>query len=187
MNAFIVTGIRLLSAEEHGDITQTPSAFWPERYEIIFGTFASLLIFGLLYKVAGPTVSKAMKGRTAKIQAELDDAQNDRASADAEAAQIRAAKGDIAAERARILAEADAQGAAIREDGASRLAAEVADLEARGDADIVAATGRVEAELRAEIARLSSASIDYVVSGSLDQATQQELIESFISRVGASA
>ena len=185
MSAVVATAIRL--STEEGDITQTPSIFWPERYEIIFGTFASLLVFGLLLKFAGPAVRKAMAGRTAKIQAELDAAEADRSSADAESAQIRAAKGDIGAERARLLAEADAQAAAIREDGASRLAAEIADLEARGDADIVAATGRVEAELRAEIARLSSASIDYVVSGTLDQATQQELIESFITRVGASS
>jgi F0F1-type ATP synthase membrane subunit b/b' len=40
-------------------------------------------------------------------------------------------------------------------------------------------------ELRAEISRLSSAAVDHVVSGSLDDATHQELIENFISRVGA--
>lgn len=178
------TFIGLLATE---DITQTPSKFWPESYEIIYGTFASLFIFALLYKLAGPMVKKGMAGRTAKIQAELDGGEAARTAADAEAAQIRSAKGDIAAERARILAEADAQAAAVREDGAARLAAEVADLEARGDADIVAATGRVDSELRAEIARLSSAAVDHVVSGSLDDATHQELIENFISRVGASA
>lgn len=179
--------IRVLTESGAHDITQTPSKFWPERYEIIFGTIASVLIFGLLYKLAGPMVVKGMAARTAKIQAELDGGEAARAAADTEAAQIRTAKGDIGAERARILAEADLQAASISEDGASRLAAEVADLEARGDADIVAATGRVDAELRAEIARLSSAAVDHVVSGSLDDATHQELIESFITRVGASS
>ena len=92
-----------------------------------------------------------------------------------------------AGERARILAEADAHAASIRTDGAARLAAEIADLEARAEADIVASSGRVDAELRAEIARLSSAAVDHVVTGSLDEATHQELIESFITRVGASS
>jgi F-type H+-transporting ATPase subunit b len=181
------TIIRVLTeAGEHHDISQTPSKFWPESYEIIYGTIASVLIFGLLFKVAGPLVKKGMAARTAKIQAELDSGAADRTAADAEAAQIVAAKGDIAAERARILAEADLQASAVREDGVARLAAEIADLEARAEADIVASTGRVDAELRAEIARLSSAAVDHVVSGSLDEATHQELIESFISRVGAS-
>jgi len=180
--------IRVLTeAGETHDITQTPSKFWPEPYEILYGSIASVLIFGLLFKVAGPLVKKGMAARTAKIQAELDAGTADRAAADAEATQIVAAKGDIAAERARILADADAQAGAIREDGATRLTAEIADLEARADADIVASTGRVDAELRAEIARLSSAAVDHVVSGSLDDATHQELIESFITRVGASS
>jgi F-type H+-transporting ATPase subunit b len=179
--------IRAFTESGTHDITQTPSKFWPENYEIIYGTIASLLIFGLLFKLAGPMVKKGMAARTAKIQAELDGAQAAGVAAEAEAAQILAAKGDIAAERARIMADADTQAAGVLEDGAARLAAEVADLETRGEADIVASTGRVEAELRAEIARLSSAAVDHVVTGSLDDATQQELIESFISRVGASS
>ena len=186
MHASIIRVLTEAGAGEHHDISQTPSKFWPESYEIIYGTIASVLIFGLLFKVAGPLVKKGMAARTAKIQAELDGGEADRSAADAEAAQIVAAKGDIAAERARILAEADLQAAAVREDGTARLAAEIADLDARADADIVASTGRVDAELRAEIARLSSAAVDHVVSGSLDEATHQELIESFISRVGAS-
>jgi F-type H+-transporting ATPase subunit b len=188
MHALIHSGIRLLAAEgEHHDITQTPSKFWPESYEIIYGGISSILIFSLLFWKVGPLVKKAMAARTAKIQAEIDTATNDRTSAMAEAEQIRAAKGDIAAERARLLAEADAQAAAVREDGATRLAAEVADLEARAESDIAASAGRVGAELRAEIARLSSAAVDHVVTGALDDATQQELIENFITRVGASA
>jgi F-type H+-transporting ATPase subunit b len=187
MHAFISSGIRAFAEGEHHDITQTPSKFWPEPYEILYGGIASVLIFSLLIWKVGPLAKKAMAARTAKIQAEIDAGESDRTSAQAEAAQIRAAKGDIAAERARILAEADVQAAAVREDGASRLAAEVADLEARAEADIAASAGRVGAELRAEIARLSSAAVDHVVTGSLDDATQQELIESFITRVGASA
>jgi len=173
--------------EEHHDITQTPSKFWPEGYEMLFGIPASLIIFFLLWKFAGPTVKKAMAARTAKIQAELDAGEADRAAAAAEAAQIRTAMGDIAGERARQLAEADVQAAALLEDGRARLTQELADLDTRAAADIVAAQGRTGDELRAEIARLSSAAIDYVVTGSLDEATQQELIENFIAGVGAGA
>jgi F-type H+-transporting ATPase subunit b len=172
---------------EHDDITQTPSKFWPEGYELLFGVPASLLVFFLLWKFAGPTVKKGMAARTAKIQAELDAGEADRVEADAEAAQIRQAKGDIGSERARLLAEADAQAAALLEDGRARLTEELAELEARAAADLVAAAGRSGDELRAEIARLSSAAVDHVVTGSLDEATHQALIEDFIARVGAAA
>jgi F-type H+-transporting ATPase subunit b len=176
------------AGEDHGhDITQTPSKFWPEGYELLFGVPASLLVFFLLWKFAGPAVKKAMAARTAKIQAELDAAEADRAAAEAEAAQIRQALGDIGSERARLLAEADTQAAALLEDGRARLTQEIADLEARAEADLAAAAGRLGDELRAEIARLSSAAVELVVTGSLDEATHQALIESFIAEVGARA
>ncbi len=181
------TALLTAAAEGEHDITQTPSKFWPEGYEMLFGIPASILIFFLLWKFAGPTVKKMMDARTAKIQAELDAGEADRAAAAAEAAQIRTAKGDIAGERARLLAEADTQAAALLEDGRARLTQELAELDARAAADIVAAQGRSGDELRAEIARLSSAAVDYVVTGSLDEATQQELIENFIAGVGVGA
>jgi F0F1-type ATP synthase membrane subunit b/b' len=181
------TALLIAAADEggHHDVTQTPSKFWPEGYEMLFGIPASLLVFFLLWKFAGPTVKKGMAARTAKIQAELDSGEADRVAADAEAAQIRQAKGDIAAERARLLAEADTQAAALLEDGRARLTQELAELDARAAADLTAAAGRFGDELRAEIARLSSAAVDHVVTGSLDDATQQELIESFIAGVGS--
>ncbi len=95
------------------------------------------------------------------------------------------AKGDIAGERARLLAEADIQAAALLEDGRARLAQELVELDTRATAEIAAAAGRSGDELRAEIARLSSAAVDHVVTGSLDAATHQELIENFIAGVGA--
>jgi F-type H+-transporting ATPase subunit b len=165
----------------------THSPWLPETAEIIWGGLASLIIFWALYKYGWPPMKKFFNGRTEKIQKELDGAVADKEAAAAEAAGIREAKGDIAAERARILADAATQAEELLVDGRARLITEVADLEARSAADIASAQGRIGDELRAEIARLSSAAVDHVVSGSLDDATQQELIENFIARVGASA
>ncbi len=185
-------GGRFVSEEEHvvldddGHVT-THSWILPETAEIIWGGLASLIIFAALWKFAGPAIKKAMAARTERIQKELDDAAADKASAATEAANIRQAKGDIAAERARILADADAQAAAVLEDGRSRLRQELADIEAKALADIAASQGRAGDELRAEIARLSVAAVDHIVTGSLDDATQQQLIENYIARVGATS
>jgi F-type H+-transporting ATPase subunit b len=159
--------------------------FWPERAELIYGGLAFLIVAAGLWKYGLPQAKKAMAARTDRIQKQLDDAAADLAAAEAEATNIRAAKGDIAAERARILADADVQAAGVLEDGRARLAQEMVDLEAKSMADIGAAGARVGDELRSEIARLSSAAIDHVVTGTLDEQTHQQLIEDFISRVGA--
>lgn len=185
-----VTIGRFVAAEEHivvdADGHVTTHSWWlPETAEWVWGGLASLIIFAALVKFAGPAIRKGMAARTQKIQDQLDAASAAKTAATAEAAQIRQAKGDIAAERSRIMADAEAQATAIREDSRTRLAAELADLDAKGQADIAAARGRVGDELRSEIARLSTAAVDHVVTGSLDEATHQDLIEQFISRLEA--
>ena len=157
----------------------------PEWAEILYGGLASLLIFAALIKFGGPAIRKAMAARTARIQGQLDDAAQAKAEAEQDATRIRGALGVDVAERDRLLAEAQQHAYSIREEGKARLASELTDVEAKGHADIAAAGQRVGDELRAEIARLSAAAVDHVVTGSLDEATHQELIENFIARVGA--
>ena len=173
--------LHLIAAE---DPTQTHHWLLPETAEIIYGGIASLLIFTALYKFALPAAKKGLAARTERIQKELDNAANTRSAAESEAANIRRAIGDIAGERARLLAEADQQAASLLSEGRARIASEVADLEAKADADIAAARSRTSDELRAQIAQLSSVAAQNAVAASLNDNTQQELIESFISSVG---
>jgi F-type H+-transporting ATPase subunit b len=156
-------------------------------WETIIASTASIIVFGLLYKFASPTVKKAFSDRTSGIQKELDDSAAAKAAAETEAVRIREAKGDIDAERSRLYAEADAQAEALLADGRARLDTEMAELEARADSDIRAAADRSADELRAEIARYSSNAVGRIAQDTLDDGTQQGLIESFISQVGASS
>ena len=164
----------------------TIDPIFPPLKELIPGTLASVLVFSLLAWKAGPIIRKSFRDRTARIQKELDDAAAAKTAAEAEAVKIRQAQGDIEAERGRVYAEADAQAEALLADGRARLAAEIAELEARAEADIVSAAGRGSDELRTEIAKHSSIAVDAIVHDTLDDAAQQELIEGFIARVGAS-
>jgi F-type H+-transporting ATPase subunit b len=172
--------------DDDGFVTSNHWLF-PPFWEIVLGFAATGIVVGLLVWKAGPLVKKAMADRTARIQSELDRSSGAKTSAEAEAVRIRAAKGDIEGERQRLLAEADAQAEAVLADGRARLEQEVIALEARAEADIAAAAGRSGDELRAEITRYAAAATDEVVVGVLDDATQQELIEQFIARVGTGA
>jgi len=158
---------------------------WAPLKEVIIGGLATLIVFGLLYKYAWPAIAKGMKDRTERIQKELDDSAAARTQAESDAAEIRTSLGDVDGERSRLFAEADAQAAALLEDGRLRLTKEIEELEAKAEADIAAVAGRGADDLRADIARFSSQAIEESVQASLDDATQQELIEGFIARVGA--
>jgi F-type H+-transporting ATPase subunit b len=170
--------------DDKGYVTVDP--ILPPWKELIPGSLASIIVFSLLYWKAGPIIKKSFRDRTAGVQQQLDDSTAAKAAAEAEAVRIREAKGDIEAERARLFAEADAQAEALLADGRARLEVEMAELEARAEADIGAAAGRSTDELRAEIARHSGVAVDRIVRDTLDDAAQQELIEGFIARVGAS-
>jgi F-type H+-transporting ATPase subunit b len=161
--------------------------FFAPLKEVVIGGLATLIVFAMLWKFAWPAISKGMKDRTAGIQSDLDSSAADRKQAEGDAAEIRTSLGDIEGERTRLFADAEAQAAALLEDGRARLNHEVAELETKAEADIAAAAGRGADDLRADIARFSSQAIESSVTTSLDDATQQELIEGFIARVGASS
>jgi len=174
--------VSLLAAE---DITVTHSWILPETAEIIYGGLASVIVVGSLVKFAGPMVKKSFAARTERIQKELDDAAAAKVNAENDAKDIRAALGDISGERARMLAEADAQAVSVLAEGRVRIEAEVAELEAKAELDISAARGRGSDELRAEITLLASRATPLVVEAMLTDQVKNELVESFISSVGA--
>ena len=182
--------LAILAAEGSDPIDDARSIhwLWPAQAELIYGTIASIIIFAAIYKFAGPAAKKAMTDRTAAVQENLDSAEQAQSDAAGEAADIREAAGDIDAERQRLFADADAQAEVVLADGRARLDQEVAELEARAESDIAAASGRVNDELRGEITTLANGATEQLLAGgAIDDATQQDLIESFISRVGASS
>lgn len=178
---------QLVQAGGEGGVPTYETHHWllPETAEIIYGGIASVLVFFVLGKFALPMMKKSLSDRTARIQADIDNAKNVRETAEAEASRIRTALGDINSERARILAEADAQAATIVSEGRARIDAEMADVEAKALADIATAAGRAGDELKAEISRLSAIAVEQVVARVVDDRVRQDLVENFISNVGA--
>lgn len=162
------------------------SPYFAPLKEVVIGGLATLIVFAMLWKFAWPAISKGMQARTARIQGELDSSAAARTQAESDAAEIRTSLGDVDGERGRLFVEAEAQAEALLHDGRARLEEEVAEMESKAESDLAAAAGRGADDLRAEIARYASQAIESSVTMSLDDPTQQELIEGFIARVGAS-
>lgn len=174
------------AAEEHTEF-EAHSPWLPETREIVWGSAAFVIILIALIKYAWPAIKKSLQARTDRIAKDIADAEAAKAEAERRSAEIRAAKGDIEAERERMLAEATEAAERVGVEGRSRIDAEIAELEARVEAEIAGAGGRLSAELQSQVASLSMAAIERVVAAELNEATQVELVESFIARVGASS
>ena len=137
--------------------------------------------------LGAPVLVTDLADRTERIQSAMDESETKLAEATTEAAEIRSAAGDIDAERQRLFAEADTEAESILTEGRARLDEEIEELRAAADSDIALIASRASGEIRGEISMLSRRAVDRAVAGQpLDDATQQELIESFISKVGAS-
>jgi F-type H+-transporting ATPase subunit b len=159
--------------------------WWPETKEIIWGGLAFLIVLAGLIKFALPPMKAGLRERTNRINEQLERSANAKAEAEAEAAQLRSDLADLDARKAHILDDARAQAANLRTEGAARNDVEMAELEARAEVDITSARGRSASELQHQVGAWASEAAERYVAQRLDDALRNELVEDFISKVGA--
>ena len=146
---------------------------------------AFLLVAGLLWWKGGPAIKGMWNGRIERIANELDSAEAARREAEGSLAAVESDIADADTERARILAEARETAATVKAQIIERAGTDAADLRSRGVADVEAAKAQATSDLQAEIGVLAIGAAEAVVTNSLDDATQNDLIENYINRVGA--
>jgi F-type H+-transporting ATPase subunit b len=167
------------------DCRDAPNPLLPETNEIIWGSIGFAVVFLFLWKFGFPAIKKAMGERTAKIQGDLDAAERAKADAETVKAEYEAKLADAKAESGRIIEEARQAADQLKADQQSRLNEELTAARAQAQADIDAAKGQAMAELRGEVADIAIGAAEAVVGANLDRATQTQLIEDYIDRVGA--
>lgn len=178
------TTIAVLMAEESN---ATKNGFWlpHDINEVIWGSLSFFIVAFLLYKFGKAPVAKYFSGRTASIEAKLAQAEAARVEAESERDAIKAALADSDAEAARIVAEARRSAEELASDTDVRAVRDAERVRERAAADLVATRAQAESDLSSELSRLSLGAAERVVESSLDDAAQQRLIESYISRVGS--
>ena len=170
----------LLASEEGGN------GFWlpHDLNEVFWGTLAFLIVFGLLAWKAGPAIKNGLAARPARIKDAIDSAESARVAAEGERDGVKSALADSDAEAARILTEARETAAKLVADGRTRAEADAVLVRERVEGEIAAAQRQAQSDLAAEVSRLALGAAEKVVATNLDDATQQSLIDSYISQVG---
>jgi len=171
-----------------GDGEVAPNGFWlpHDLNEVYWGSLAFFIVMGLLWWKAKDPIVNAMKERSARIGGELDTAAAAKSEAEAEHDSIKAALADSDSEAARIVEEARRTADQLTADLETKATEDAAALRERAAGDLETAQRQAVADLTAEISRLSLGAAEQVVKANLDDSTQQEMIEKFISQVGAS-
>lgn len=169
------------------DCIESPNVLLPETNEIIWGGIGFLVVLVFMMKFGFPAAKRAMTERTAKIQGDLDAAEQAKADAEAVRADYESKVADAKAEAARIIEEARQSADQLRSDQQARLNEELAAARTQAQADIDAAKSQAMNELRGEVATIALGAAETVVGANLDRDAQTRLIEDYINRVQASS
>lgn len=153
--------------------------------EAIWGSISFTLVVILFLWKGLPAVKVMWNARIDRIRNEVTSAAQTRAAAEAKLAEVESNIANAADERQRIIAAARTDAQTVKAQIIARAGTDAADLKARGLADAEAAKAQATSDLQAEIGALALGAAEQVVANSLDAATQNQLIDSYIDRVGA--
>ena len=153
--------------------------------EVIWGSLSFLIVAVLLVKFGRKPVADGLKARSQKVADRLAEAASAREAAEAERDRIKAALADSDSEAARIVEEARKAADQLGIDTAARTRTEIATLRDRANTDLAATRIQATADLSGELSRLALGAAEEVVTGSLDDAAQQRLIDQYINTVGS--
>jgi F-type H+-transporting ATPase subunit b len=174
--------------EEGKDIDacqEAPSPILPDTNELIWGIISFVALFFLLWKFALPGIKKGMEGRTERIRSDLDAAEGAKAEGEKILEDYKAQLADARNESGRIIEEARQTADALKRDAEARLQTELTEIRQRATADIEASKAQAIADLRDEVAKIAIGAAEVVIQRNLDRDTQIQLIEEYISSVGA--
>jgi F-type H+-transporting ATPase subunit b len=170
-----------LLASEAGNGYWLPADF----NEVIWGTLAFLCVAVPLVIFGKKPIVDGLATRRQRIADHLGEAEQARVAAEAERDRIKAALADSDAEAARIIEDSRQAADQLGVDTVARTQEEIAALRDRARTDLTATRLQAQADLSGELSRLALGAAEEVVGSSLDDATQQRLIDSYINQVGA--
>jgi F-type H+-transporting ATPase subunit b len=158
----------------------------PEMVELIVGALAFAAVFLILWRFAFPAMNKMLAERTARIQGNLENAEQAHRTAEEELARYREQLASARDEANRIIEEGRRTADQLRRDIQARAEQEAQATVSRAQDEIRLERDRVFQELRQQVASIAVDLAGRVVGESLDQQTHQRLIDEYIDQVAAS-
>ena len=185
------TNIRILGAETTGATATTAAAeehhnsFYGNKDELIWGTASFLILLALFIWKGVPVIKKAAAARGQRISDEIAAAEANKADAEAELTTLKASLGNAAVDAAAIIAEARTRAETVKVDLLGRVEADVDASKQRARIEIEASKQQAFADLQAEVASMTVTATNAVVNENLTDAVKADLIEQFITQLGA--
>jgi len=176
----------LVVAAETATEVEEKNPILPDVAELIYGALAFLIVFAVLWKFAFPALGKMLADRSAKIQGDLEKAEQSRMSAEQELAEYRTQLSGARDEANRIIEESRRTAEQLRRDLQAKAEQEAQATVARAQEEIRAERDRVFQDLRAQVGVIAVELAGRVVGQSLDPSAHERLIDEYIDEVAGS-
>jgi F-type H+-transporting ATPase subunit b len=160
-----------------------PNPILPDVAEMVYGSIAFLIVFGLLAKFAFPALNRVLADRSAKIQGEMEKAETTRGEADQLLADYRSQLARAREESNLIIEEARKTAEQLRRDVQAKAEQESQATVARAQEEIRGERDRVFQELRGQVGDIAVELAGRVVGASLDRSAHERLIDEYIDQV----
>ena len=178
----------LLFLAQEGGHAEEPSGIdlvWRLLLEMIWGTACFVVVLFFLSKVAFPRIRQAIEEREQKIQGDLEEAENAKTEANRQLEDYRKQVADARGEANRIIEEARQSAEQVRKDLVAKAEQEAQGIVERAQEQLAAERNRAVQELQSTIADLSIELASKVVGRSLDDKSQRDMVDAYISEVAS--
>ena len=158
----------------------------PHGVEMVFGTIAFLILFGVLIKVAFPSINKALAEREAKIRSGLEASEQAKVEAERLLDQYRRQLDEARGDAQKIIEEAKRTAESLRQDLVAKAEQEAQEIVNRARTDVAGEADRAKQGLRAELANLSLELASRVIERELSQPeSARQFVERTIQELAA--
>jgi len=175
----------ILLAAESGTHKPNGNILPADINEVIWATIALVIILAVLAWKGLPAAKNMAAARTARLEKELADAAAEREAAETALAELQQRIANADEECARILSEADGTAVSVKDQLIAKADADATDVRRRAGDDAASAEGQVSRGLEVEVGRLAIGAAEAVVANTLDADAQSDLIDKYITQVGA--
>ncbi|HKH93744.1 MAG TPA: F0F1 ATP synthase subunit B [Gemmatimonadaceae bacterium] len=166
---------------------QAPNLLSP-NYGLMFWTLIIFVVLAfVLTKFAFGPITRSVEAREHALEEAINAAKRDREEAARLLAEHRAALDASRGEAQKLIADARVAAERVRAEIVEQAHAEQANMLARARQDIEAEKSRAIAQLRREAVDLAIAGAGKVIDKNLDQASNRQLVESFLASVTPAA
>jgi F-type H+-transporting ATPase subunit b len=155
----------------------------PPLPELVTGIIAFVLVFGFIWKKAGPALNRLLEDRQRAISGQLAEAEKAKVEAESLLNDYRAQLSEAKEKGNEVIEEARTQAEQIKADIIARAEAQAAEIVAKARDDAQNERTRALADARRDVANLSIDLAERVVGENLDHDAQLGLVERYIAEL----